>query len=140
MVSHPARLLGDHPSMPCHVSSITIAHWKKHGTTLRSKARHAGVRHSIALQGEARRQAPYQLSDRTSEEGHGRTSRWSNGSIVHTGTLIASADVHTATHEECNVCHHGHEQENWHSDEAHVDHRPLRSCSGTIANRSNMAT
>ena len=102
------RLRGDHPSMPCHDSSITIAHWMKHGTTLRNNARRSGVGRSTALQGESRRQqAPYQLRDRTSEESHGRTTRWSNGSILCT-------DVLAGTHEECNVCHRGHEQENRH--------------------------
>ena len=102
------RLRGDHPSMPCHDSSITIAHWMKHGTTLRNNARRSGVGRSTALQGEARRQqAPYQLRDRTSEKSHGWTTRWSNGSILCT-------DVLAGTHEECNVCHRGHEQENGH--------------------------
>ena len=102
------RLRGDHPSMPCHDSSITIAHWMKHGTTLRNNARRSGVGRSTALQGEARRQqAPYQLRDRTSEESHGRTTRWSNASILCT-------DVLAGTHEECNVCHRGHEQKNRH--------------------------
>ena len=102
------RLRGDPPSMPCHDSSITIAHWMKHGTTLRNNARRSGVGRSTALQGEARRQqAPYQLRDRTGEESHGRTTRWSNGSILCT-------DVLAGTHEECNVCHRGHEQKNRH--------------------------
>ena len=106
MVSHPMRLRGDHPSMPCHDSSITIAHWMKHGTTLRNNARRSGVGRSTALQAR-RQQAPYQLRDRTSEKSHGRTTRWSNGSILCT-------DVFAGTHEECNVCHRGHEQENRH--------------------------
>jgi hypothetical protein len=68
----------------------------------------------MAPQGEARRRAPYQLRDRTSEDSHRRST--SDGSI-------ASAGVLAGTHEEDDVRQHAGEQEDRHADKATVHHR-----------------